>query len=524
MDYGALDGDSDCAPSVEGVDKLRLRSSMATLTGLAFHYAGSYLFGLALWTDTIAEWIMARTPSRWAVSLLETFGVWAKPLAATGGLATLGFAVLLVAMLGRRWMWPGALVAGLALAGIFGYWSIPGQLLFWLPAMAVLLLPLPDGRGSDGLLSRDRQEAVGPPVAGYDSDVDAQVADSRRDHSGAVAGFSRREAFAMAGGTVAVAVESYLRNKSLAARAVEPTALAPFAPSLNRDTFGDGLVRKRITPVSEFYGMSKNTVDPVIDPATWRLKITHDGGPVREFTYAELLSLPRTGRFVTLRCISNTLKSDLMGTAHWNGIYLSQLLDRRQLAATIVELAVIGADGHGDSFSLDYAFSNETLFAIGMNGETLNRTHGFPIRLLTPRYYGLKNVKWISELAFDSKPYSGTWPRLGYTKEPVIHTASHIDRVERLPGRIRCGGASFAGSRGIRAVRVRADQGPWVDATLEPALSEYTLTRWVAEIPVSAAGVIEARAQDGLGAWQSSAETPLFPNGVDGPSLRSVSF
>lgn len=155
---------------------------------------------------------------------------------------------------------------------------------------------------------------------------------------------------------------------------------------------------------------------------------------------------------------------------------------------------MIGADGHRDSFPLDYAFSNETMFALGMNGETLNRTHGFPIRLLTPRYYGLKNVKWISELAFVSKPYTGTWPKLGCTKEPVIHTAPHIDRVERRQGRIRCGGASFAGSRGIRAVQVRADQGRWVDATLEQALFEYTLTRWVAEIPVAAAGVIEPRA------------------------------
>ena len=468
---------------------MRLRSSIATLAGLAVHYAGAYLFGLPFWTDTIAEWIMARTPSRWAVPLLEIFGPWAKPFAVTGGLATLGFAVLLVAMLGRRWMWPGAVVASLALSTIFGYWSLAGQMLFWVPAITALLV-LP------------RRGAPAP----------------------AAAGLSRREAFAMVGGTAAVAVESYLRNRSLARRAVKPTALAPLPPNLNRGSFGDGLVRKRITPVSEFYGMSKNAVDPVIDPATWRLKITRDGTPVREFTYAELLSLPRIARFVTLRCISNTLKSDLMGTAHWSGIYLNQLLDQRQLPAGIVEMAVIGIDGHGDSFSLEYAFSNDTIFALGMNGETLNRTHGFPIRILTPRYYGLKNVKWISELAFVSKPYTGTWPKLGYTKEPVIHTASHIDRVERTQGRIRCGGASFAGSRGIRAVQIRADHGPWVDATLEPALSEYALTRWVAELQVVAsAGVIEARAQDGLGAWQSDVETPLFPNGVDGPTIRSIS-
>ena len=502
MDHGTVHGDPDCASFMESIAKLRLRSSIATLAGLAVHYIGAYLLGLPLWTDTIAEWIMARTPSRWAVPLLETFGPWAKPLAVTGGLATLGFAVLLVSLLGKRWMWPGAIAASLVLASIFDYSSPLGQMLFWIPAMTTLVLLRLGASGQS-------QDSGASPLA------------LGRSWEG---GLSRRETFAMVGGTVAVAGESYLRNRSLAARAVNPVALVPFQPAMNRDSFGEGLVRKRITPVGEFYGMSKNTVDPVIDAATWRLKITHDGAAVRQFTYAELLSLPRSARFLTLRCISNTLKSDLMGTAYWSGLHLSQLLNRRQLSGTIVEMAVIGVDGHGDSFALDYAFSNETMFALGMNGETLNRTHGFPIRLLTPRYYGLKNVKWISELAFVSKPYIGTWPKLGYTKEPVVHTSSHIDRVERGQGRIRCGGASFAGNRGIRAVQVRADHGPWMDATLEPVLSEYTLTRWVVQLPVAGAELIEARAQDGLGAWQSSVETPLFPNGVDGPSIRSVSF
>ena len=39
------------------------------------------------------------------------------------------------------------------------------------------------------------------------------------------------------------------------------------------------------------------------------------------------------------------------------------------------------------------------LLALRMNGTTLDRTHGFPTRLIAPRYYGFKTVKWISEIA-----------------------------------------------------------------------------------------------------------------------------
>ena len=268
--------------------------------------------------------------------------------------------------------------------------------------------------------------------------------------------------------------------------------------------------------------MSKNTVDPVLDPKTWRMGVTVDGRTLREITYSELLAMPRVERYVTMRCVSNTLKSDLMGTALWAGVRLEQLADRRSLPASIQEAAIIGVDGHGDSLSLDFAFSDQVLFALGMNGKTLDRTHGFPVRLLCPRYYGFKNVKWVGEIAFLSKPYLGTWPKMGYTKDPQIHTASHIDRVVSENGRLLAGGVSFAGDRGIRRVTVRAGEGPWVDAELERPLSPYTWTRWRASLPVASARQVEARAMDGAGRWQDSTEGPLFPDGVRGPTIKSV--
>ncbi|MBL8218376.1 MAG: molybdopterin-dependent oxidoreductase [Bryobacterales bacterium] len=457
------------------------RASIAALAGIAVHYAGHHLLGTPLLTESIAEWIMARTPSRYALLLLDGLGAWAKPFAATGGLAALG-AVLWLA----EWRWWVGLAGALGISIAIDYENIFGATLFWLPAAAVLF-----ARGTE------------------------QYSGSRRRYI---------QSAVMMLGTSAVALESYLRNESLARQAVTPVPLAPFRPPEESERFAPPLVRRAVTSVEQFYGMSKNTVDPAIDPQTWRLRITVDGAALREFRYADLFSLPRIDRYVTLRCVSNTLQSDLMGTALWSGIRLSQLVDRTALPQGILEAAVIGVDGHGDSLPLDYAFHDETLFALGMNGQTLNRTHGFPIRLLAPKYYGFKNVKWIGEIRFTAKPYYGTWPKMGYTKEPVIHTCSHIDRVIRGDDGLLVGGVSFAGSRGIRNVQVRADDGAWTSADLEQPLSPFTWTRWRVLIPVRTATVVEAQAQDGLGNWQAGQETPLFPNGVAGPTVRRVSL
>jgi len=269
--------------------------------------------------------------------------------------------------------------------------------------------------------------------------------------------------------------------------------------------------------------MSKNTVDPVVDPKTWRLKIRLDDRLVREFSYAELLSLPRQERFMTMRCVSNTLKSDLMGTAAWSGIRLEQLVKASEVPSQAIEMAVIGLDGHGDSLKIPYAFSGEPLFALGMNGDTLNRNHGFPIRLLTPRYYGFKSIKWIDEIRFSSVPYFGTWPKLGFTKEPLIHTASFVDRIVRDGNRAKVGGVSFAGMRGVQRVEIRASNGTWAAVETEAQFSPYTLTRWKGELVIPAgADFVEVRALDGEGKWQATVEKPLFPDGVSGPTIKKL--
>ncbi len=467
------------APTLSRIAQI---SSVAALLGLCGQYLFHYLAGTPLLTDQLSEWIMARTPSRYAVAILEYLGPWAKPSAVTGSLALLGACLFAIRLIPRRAL---ALAFGslcaVGMACYIGFHSIAGICAFWVPALGYVVFAY----------RRQQPPAFSP----------------------------QRRSLLMAGGVIAVAGESFLREEALARRARQPIDLFPFQPPLDRANFAPGLVRKAITPLPEFYGMSKDTVDPTIDPQSWRLLITLDGKPLRQFRYGELLGLPKQIRYATLRCISNTLKSDLMGTAIWAGVHLSQLTDRATLPSNIIEAAFIGVEGHDDSLRLDYAFSDECLLTLGMNGKTLSRTHGFPIRLLAPNYYGCRNVKWIREIRFVTQPYYGTWQRLGYTKEPVIHVCSHIDHVRRDGPLAEFGGVSFAGSRGIQAVRVRANRGPWQPARLEPALSSYTWTRWAAQLPAAEGSILEANAQDKTGAWQELVQGGPFPSGMSGPTI-----
>ncbi len=496
-------------------------SSIATLLGLAPHYLVFYLFGTPLLTESIAEWIMKNTPSAAALWILSTFGAWAKPFAMTGGLFALGLCLWVPALLSywrnRKYERFFVLVvlavpAVVLIQRYFEYRSWGGSLSFWVPALLTLLVV---GKPSLELMDEDWGEA---------SEYAMQFVGRgkpRRDFLTAI-GVTALPVV-MGGGVVGVAIESYLREMFSANRATEPVSLFSFDAPKENSRFPGSLVRSWLTKVGDFYRMSKNAVDPTIDPRAWRLEVTADGRRLASFSYSELLRLPRLDRFVTLRCISNTLSSDLMGNAAWSGIHLHQLIARDRVPNDAIAVAFEGVDGHGDSLSIDYAFSDETLLALGMNGNTLDRRHGFPIRVLCPRYFGFKHIKWLKEIRFVTQPYVGTYQKMGYEREAPVHTMCSIDNVKREQGRLLCGGIAFAGSRGIQRVQVRLGDGDWVDAELEAGLAPLSWVRYRAELTDDPnAPTLQARAVDGEGNWQSDKIVPMFPAGVAGPTIRKL--
>ena len=143
-------------------------ASGAALVGLVPHYVLFYLLRTPLWTDTIAEWIMARTPSRYAVPILDSLGSWAKPWADTGGLATLGFALFLTRFVGSfaparsrsfATCFVGIVIA-FGLARSCGYASFIGGFAFWVPALAIVsLVPLTDRH--EPLVNGERRAILG---------------------------------------------------------------------------------------------------------------------------------------------------------------------------------------------------------------------------------------------------------------------------------------------------------------------------------------------------------------------------
>lgn len=274
----------------------------------------------------------------------------------------------------------------------------------------------------------------------------------------------------------------------------------------------------RITELGDFYVVDEEIVDPDVDPASWRLSV---GGLVDhpfELTYDGLLAMPLVEQPATLECISNPVGGELISTATWTGVRLMDLLVRAGVGAGAVEVVSQAIGGYSDSIPLTDALRPVTLVAVGMNGQTLPREHGFPARLLAPGYYGMKQPKWLTAIEVVDQPYQGYWEQRGWIKAALVKTWSRIDGLgEGDPASWVVAGVAFAGDRGIDRVEVSIDGGTaWRDAELEAPLSGLTWRRWKVAFDPSGVAEVLVRATDGDGAVQVAAPMDPHPSGATG--------
>jgi hypothetical protein len=117
------------------------------------------------------------------------------------------------------------------------------------------------------------------------------------------------------------------------------------------------------------------------------------------------------------------------------------------------------------------------------------------------------------------------WTRLGWSAKAPIKTESRIDvprnGTRLAPGPVTIGGVAWAQNRGIKAVEVRIDDGPWQPATLGAAYSKDTWRLWTYQWQATAGShTITARATDNTGAVQTEQQAPPPPDGASGwPSI-----
>ena len=259
-----------------------------------------------------------------------------------------------------------------------------------------------------------------------------------------------------------------------------------------------------VTDNDDFY-LVQHYGQPEIDNDTWRLRVTGMVDNELEFSLSDLMNRQVTERQIGFECGGNSqrLFHGLIGNADWRGVSLADILRQAGIQQGAKEVVFFGADlateeirgrevekAFARSLSVTDAMREENMLAFEMNGDPLPHYHGKPVRLLVPGWYGVANVKWLTQIHVQSTRYMGRFMGRDYVtlkKENVggvdrwvensvttMNLKSSIIRVTELGGSYSIQGFVLNDGTPLRSVEVKIDDGPWLTAEINPNNTQYS--------------------------------------------------
>jgi DMSO/TMAO reductase YedYZ molybdopterin-dependent catalytic subunit len=258
------------------------------------------------------------------------------------------------------------------------------------------------------------------------------------------------------------------------------------------------------TDNADFY-VVQHYGQPEVDVDNYRLKVTGLVENEREYTLSDLQAKSQFQQDAGFECGGNSsrLYHGLIGNARWGGVSLRQILLECGIKPEGKEVVFFGADegtelirdtdvdqNFARSLPQEDAMREENMLALQMNGEALPQFHGRPLRLLIPGFYGVANVKWLTQIHVQDRRFMSRFMGRDYVtlkKEIIgdrerwvensvtrIQLKSAISRVTRTGNTHKISGFVLTDGTPVRSVEIKIDNGPWRQAELDPAATKYS--------------------------------------------------
>jgi len=146
-----------------------------------------------------------------------------------------------------------------------------------------------------------------------------------------------------------------------------------------------------VDPLAKFGTMGPT--DVAIGLETYRLKVTGKVETPLSLSYDEILKYPSLTETVLLIC-----PGFFSNNGRWTGVDLKNLLLGAQVKKEAQYVDVVGSHEKRVRITLKELDQKRIFLAYRINGETLPKKHGFPLRLVYEDAYGSDWIKYVDEL------------------------------------------------------------------------------------------------------------------------------
>lgn len=161
---------------------------------------------------------------------------------------------------------------------------------------------------------------------------------------------------------------------------------------------------------SRFPVLSKSGI-PGFDPNTWEFTLQGAVEHELSLSWDEFTDLPSETQRQDFHCVTGWSRFD----NEFTGVTFPTLAEHANVTDEAVHVMFYGLDGYTTDLPLSECMREYVLFTWDLDGESLPREHGGPLRVVTPHRYAYKGAKWVSGIEFLTAPDRGFWERRGYS-------------------------------------------------------------------------------------------------------------
>jgi DMSO/TMAO reductase YedYZ molybdopterin-dependent catalytic subunit len=149
---------------------------------------------------------------------------------------------------------------------------------------------------------------------------------------------------------------------------------------------------------------------PRFNPETWRFRAYGAVDREVEWTWEEFRALPSSPITSDFHCVTGWTKLD----NEWEGVRFREVAERVGPTPEAGHCLVYAPSGYTANIPLETLMDDDVLFAWSHGGKPLEPKHGGPMRLVVPKRYGWKSVKWANAVRFLDRDIRGFWEERGY--------------------------------------------------------------------------------------------------------------
>ncbi|HEY0827231.1 MAG TPA: molybdopterin-dependent oxidoreductase [Bacilli bacterium] len=109
----------------------------------------------------------------------------------------------------------------------------------------------------------------------------------------------------------------------------------------------------------------------------------------------------------------------------WEGIPLSAFLKLAGVQKKAKFVKFYSGDGvYTDTLSLEQAAMDDVMLAVLLDGKEIPQDYGGPVKLIVPKMYAYKSVKWLQSIELIEEDHIGYWEARGYDTDAWVDKPS----------------------------------------------------------------------------------------------------